>query len=240
MTTGACDPPIPPIEPSSKPDPAPVLGDCLIRTPEEAQNRVLTANRTTDARTALKRGLANYLKSLPPFTHPRYGRVVHLVKVFDVWPDQEENQEFPSAIVYSPEKHPYESSSFTPIVDPACKVDANTYLVKHAEVSFNMMIDILSTDPEERICLAMQMEDALNPVDWMYGFQLGLPHYHNLRGVYELIDGNYPDDEPNVFRRNRHHTLTVRGQVPLVRLKKLTTLTEVRTTVVAVDGQDPC
>lgn len=235
-----CDPPVPPVEVSSKPDPAPVLGDCLIRTPQEAQNRVLTANRTTDSRTALKKGLADYLMSLPPFIHPTHGREVELRKIYDTWPEQEEKTQYPSAVVFSPEKHPYESSSFTPILDPDCKVDATTYLVKHAEVNFNMVIDILSTDPEERICFGMQMEDALNPVDWMYGFQLELPHYHNLRGVYQVMDGNHPDDEPSVFKRNRHLTLTVNGQVSMVTLKKLTPLTEVRTTVVVVDGNDPC
>ncbi len=236
----ACDQTSPPIEISSEPEPSPVLGSCLILTREQAKNHVLTANRTTDARTSLKRGLANYLKSLPPFTHPTHERTVRLREVYDVWPDQEDKTEYPSAIVYGIEKHPYEAHGMTPTLDPACKVDATTYLVKHAEVNFNMVIDILSTDPEERICFGMQMEDALNPVDWMSGFQLELPHYHNLRGVYQLIDGNYPDDEPKVFKRNRHLTFTVKGQVSMVRLKKFAPLTEVRTEVIAVDGNDPC
>lgn len=236
----SCDDTIPPREFSSKPGTAPMLDDCLIRTPAEAAIRSFTENRETDSRTALKRGLANYLMSLPQFIHPTHQRKVKLQKIYDVWPDQEEKTEYPSAIVYSTEKHPYEAAGFTPSIDPACKVDATTYLVKYAEVSFNMVIDILANDPEERVCLAMQMENALNPVDWMCGFQLELPHYHNLRGVYKLMDGNYPDDEPSAFTRNRHLTYTINGQVSAVRLKKLTPLTEVRANITVVDGNDPC
>ena len=237
----SCDPYVePPREISSDPGEQSPFTSCLIRSPKEAAAFVPSGLRETDARTALKRGLANYLMSLPVFIHPAHQREVQLRKIYDVWPDQEEKAAYPSATVYSTLPHPYEASSFTPVIDPACKIDAVTYLVKTAEVSFDLTIDILTTDPEERICFGMQMEDALSPVDWMSGFQLELPHYHNLRGVYQLMEGNYPDDEPSVFSRNRHLTYKLKAQVPVVRLQKLTPLTEVRSEVTVVDGNDPC
>jgi hypothetical protein len=236
----ACDPVIPVQEPSSRPDPAQQYGSCLIATPEQARKKSLTANRSTDARTALKRGLANYLMSLPSFIHPTHQRKVKLRKIYDVWPDQEEKTAYPSAAVHSKIAHEYEGSSFTPTTDPGCKIDATTNLVKYSEVAVELTIDILTTDPEERICFGMQMEDALNPVDWMYGFQLELPHYHNLRGVYQLMNGNYPDDEPSVFSRNRHLTYTLSGQLSVVRCQKFTPLTEVRAEVTVVDGNTDC
>jgi len=229
-----------PREPANVAPTAVFRKSCLIKEPTDAQGRSFSKVRETDARTALKRGLANYIESLPPFTHPTHGRRVDLIKVYDVWPDQEEKRVFPSATVYSTLPHQYDASSFTPVIDPACALDTNTYLVKFAEIALELTLDVVTTDPEERIAVMMQLEDALNPVDWMYGFQLELPHYHNLIGVYELQDANFPDDEPSVFSRNRFIRFTVTGQVAVVRLKKIAPLNEVRTTVTVVDGNDPC
>ncbi len=237
----SCDPfTFPPREISSDPGEQSPFSSCLIMSREQAAEHSVSGNRETDSRTALKRGLANYLMSLPVFTHPTHGREVQLRKIYDVWPDTEEKTAYPSATVYSTDPHPYEASGFTPTIDPDCKIDAMTYLVKTGEVNFNLTIDILTTDPEERICFGMQMEDALSPVDWMSGFQLELAHYHNLRGVYQIMEGNYPDDEPSVFSRNRHLTYKLSAQVSVVRIQKITPLTEVRTDVTVVDGNDPC
>jgi len=235
-----CHTVMPPREFSSEPGPEIVKTSCLIETTEQASAVNLTGNQECDVRTALKRGLAEYLASLPEFIHPSFNTRVRLKEVWDVWPDQEDKRKYPSAIVYSDREHLYDASSFTPVVDPACKVDAMTYLVKHAEVTFDMMIDILSTNPEERICFGMQMEDALNPVDWMYGFQLELPHYFNARGTYRVVTGNYPDDEPRAFQRNRHLVFMVTGQLSQYRKKRITPLTETRIDLTVEDGNEPC
>jgi hypothetical protein len=235
-----CNPEVSVQEPSSTPPDAQQPGSCLLSTPAQVAQRTLSANRSTDARTALKRGLANYLLSLPPFIHPTHQRKVKLRNVFDVWPDQEDKALFPAASIVAKTAHTYDASSFTPTLDPACKVGATTWLVKYSEIVVNLTIDILTTDPEERICFGMQMEDALNPVDWMYGFQLELPHYHNLRGVYQLMDGNYPDTEADAFSRNRHLVYTLSGQLSVVRCQTFTPLTEVRSEVTVVDGNTDC
>ncbi len=231
MSNTTCDPDVAVSEFSSEPSATPQVGSCLVLEPDQTHTH--TANRSTDARTALKRGLANYMKSLPTFIHPTHGRLVKLAAVFDVWPDQEDKLVIPSATVYSSDPHPYEAHALGLTID--CKIDAVTYLVKYAEIKFDMTIDILTSDPEERIAFSMMMEDALNPVDWMYGFKLDLPHYHNQRAVYELIGGNYPDDEPNVFQRNRHLTYTVRGNVSAVRVKTITPITSVTVTSTVED-----
>lgn len=236
MSNTTCTPDVPVREFSSEPSAKPQVASCLVLEPD--QKHTHTKIRSTDARTALKRGLANYIESIPTFIHPTHGRPVKLAAVFDVWPDQEDKIVIPSATVYSSDPHPYEAHAFGPTIDPGCKIDAMTYLVKYAEIRFDMTIDILTSDPEERVAFSMMMEDALNPVEWMSGFRLDLPHYHNLRATYELLNGNYPDDEPNVFKRNRHLTYTIRGNVSAVRIKTITPLTSVTVTS-TVEGT-PC
>ncbi len=238
MSNTPCTPDFPVREFSSEPSAKPQVASCLVREPD--QKHTHTSHRETDARTALKRGLANYLASLPTFIHPTHQRVIKLEAVFDVWPDQEDKIVIPSATVYSSDPHPYEAHSLSPTIDPSCKIDAVTYVVKYAEIKFDMTIDILTSDPEERVVFAMMMEDALNPVEWMSGFRLDLPHYHNQRATYELLDGNYPDDEPNVFKRNRHLTYTLRGNVSAVRIKKITPFNSATVQSTIDDGTTPC
>lgn len=229
-------------EPSSVQPPPAVPRSCLVATPTQGHDEngriPYTANRETDSRTALNRGLAEYLLSLPPFV-AFGGRVVRLNKVFDVWPDSEEERDHPSAVVYSKGEGTYAGSGLAPIVDANCVVDddPNTFLIKNAELEITITLEVATNDPEERIALAMMLEDALWPVDWMTGFQLELPHYHNLRGKYLPVRQNFPDNEEDVFTRNRHLIFNFDATVPVVRLKKLTPVTEIRSTVTVTD---PC
>lgn len=233
----SCETPSPVREPLNVPVSDPVARTCLVEEPSDAQ--VLTANRETDARTALKRGLAEYIGSLGPFTHPA-GRTVEILESFDTWAEQEDKRQYPSAIVYSKTEGTYDASSFSPIVSPNCKVDDFTFVVKYSELEIDLTLDVVCTDPEERVAVAMQLEDALNPVLWRYGFILKLPHYHGIHGSYELLDNMMPDDEEKAFARNRHLVFTLRGHVPVVRLQTITPLNDIRVQVVVNDGNEPC
>jgi hypothetical protein len=215
--------------------PAVVGRSCLIT--DSGLLTAITEVRETDARTALARGVKEYLAQLPPFTHPN-GRTVQIFEMFDVWAEQEKKRKYPSGIAYSTGPGTYDSTGFTPQINPNCKISDTQFLIKYSELTINLTVDIVTTDPEERIAIVMMLEDALNPVEWMYGFRLELPHYHNLRGTYELMDNNFPDDEAKVFQRNRHVVFTLKAAVPVVRLKTLPILTEVRSTVTVVDGND--
>lgn len=209
-------------------------GGCLITRP--SQQQVLTGNRETDARTALKRGLKNYLESLS-FT-AFGGREVSFNKVFDVWADHEEKAVFPSAIVHSVGEGTYDAAGLTPSIDSKCVTNDGAFLVKWAEYALNLRLEIWANDPEERIALMMMLEDALNPVDWMAGAKIELPHYHNQFAIYELKSSLFPDSETNVLSRTRLAYLTVTGQVSVVRCTSLPLLSEVQTTTTVLDAAD--
>lgn len=209
---------------------------CLITS--RSQKTVFTSNRETDARTALKRGLKEYLKSLSFITPAQ--REVRFLKVFDVWPDHEEKAVYPSAIVYSIGDGTYDASNFTPTVSSKCVTNDGYYLVKYAEYTVSLRIEYWSNDPEERIALTMMLEDALNPVDWMSGAKIQLPHYHNQFAIYDLKTNNFPDSEGDVLSRTRKAYLSLEGQVSAVRCTELTKLVEVRTTLTVTDGNEDC
>lgn len=212
----------------------PAAKSCLITCPEQAQ--VLTAARETDARTALKRGLKNYLETLS-FTAVS-GRFVQFEKVFDVWADHEEKAVFPSAIVHSIGEGTYDASSFTPSVSTRYATNDGAFLVKWAEYMVNLRLEVWANDPEERIALMMMLEDALNPVDWMAGAKIELPHYHNQFAVYELKSSLFPDSESNVLSRTRLAYLSLTGQVSVVRCTNITLLSEARVQTTVTDGND--
>lgn len=209
---------------------------CLITN--RRQKQVLTSVRETDARTALKRGLAEYLKTLR-FT-ALGGREVKFERVYDVWPDHEAKAVYPSAVVYSVGDGTYDASSFTPTVSTRCATNDGFFLSKYAEYAVDLRVEYWSNDPEERIALTMMLEDALNPVDWMGGAKIELPHYHSQFSIYELKSNNFPDSEATVLSRNRKAYFTVAGQVSAVRCVSIQRLCEVRQQLTVTDGNEDC
>jgi len=177
-----------------------------------------TANRETDARTALTRGLAEYLSQM--VIDAKGGRQIRFKKVFQTWAEPEEQAQYPSAIVYSAESGRYEESKFTPSPDSTEKISApdNRYLVSATEFVIDLKVEVWATDPKERAEICAALEAMFNPVDFMYGFQLEFPHYYGMRGVYELKDMQYLDTEIDAMRRYRKAAFTLSGQVPVVNL----------------------
>ncbi len=119
---------LPPIEVFNPPRQPPKGRSCLITKPSKSQ--LLTSNRETDARTALKRGLKEYLETLS-FTAPG-GRTVAFERVVDVWADHEVKVVFPSAIVYSIGEGSYDASGFTPSVSTRCVTEDGFFISKFA------------------------------------------------------------------------------------------------------------
>jgi hypothetical protein len=58
-------------------------------------------------------------------------------------------------------------------------------------------------DPVERMALVAMLEDAFDPVDWMTGFVLELPHYFNERATFEKTGMDYIDGPMPAHRRMR-------------------------------------
>lgn len=219
MSDISCDPPVTPPD-YDHPSLENPQGQCqLIERQRTAMT--LTNVRTVDSLTALKRGLKEYLLALE-FTHPA-GRTVRFLRAFDTWAEHEEKAVFPSVIVYAKGTSTYEASGLTPAVRSDCKTEEGDYLVKLNEMIVPLTVEVYCTDPEERIAIAMMLEDSLNPVNWMYGFQLDLPFYHGLRATYSVDSTQFVDDTQNALSRSRMATIQLTGQISQVRCSKITT-----------------
>ena len=177
-----------------------------------------TANRETDVRTALTRGIAEYLEQLE--AQALGGRKLTFKKVLDTWAEPERQAQYPSLSILTPSPGSYDASGFTPSVDPKERLPApdGRYVVKLAEFSVDMTLEVWANDPKERAELTAALEEMLNPVVYMYGFHLELPHYYNLRATYEMTSLQYPDAEEDAMRRYRRSLFVVHGNVPLVKL----------------------
>lgn len=234
----SCEPTIPPPElDGTQIIPAPPGLTTLIKFPYEPKE-ALTANRECDAVTAVKRGLREYLEQAYLDV---YGVRFAFARVLDVWAEPEGGTiDYPSAVVMTSGEASFDAAGFTPHLNivPVINEDEpagkKTYLIKYAEAVVPLVIELHTTSPEERINAAMLLEDVLNPVDWMYGFKLRLPHYFNQVAVFEPATAQMLDSEGDARRRFRPGSVILQAQVSLVRPRALPGLQ----TRVVVDVED--
>jgi len=79
-------------------------------------------------------------------------------------------------------------------------------------------VELWGRSEEERACLLRMVEDAFDPVEWMNGFILELPHYHNVHATYLKVRRRL-DDNPTEARRNVYRAyVTVQVHCPQVRI----------------------
>jgi hypothetical protein len=147
----------------------------------------------------------------------------------------------PTAVIQARDEAVYEASGFTPRIydEPLAghgDSERLSYLVKYSEVIVPLVIEIHTSSPEERSQVSMLLEDVMNPVDWMYGFKLDLPHYFNQRAVFEPVKTQQLDSEDSARRRWRPGTIFLAGQISLVRIRSLPKFSP--QVVVDVDAQD--
>lgn len=174
-----------------------------------------TSTRLTDCRTALTRGVAEYMEQLRMVATG--GREVAFKQVLQTWAEPELPAKYPSALVYGASGE-YDASSFTPGINKNMKVQDGRFIVQLAEYVAPLTVEIWSTDPKERVNLVMLCEDAFNPTDFMFGFRLVLPHYFNSRATFEMKSLSYVDTEEEAKRRYRRAVFTLEGRVPLIKL----------------------
>lgn len=183
-----------------------------------AEKTDFSAVRETDCRTALTRGLKEYVEQLSGIAPG--GREVVFKQVLQTWAEPETPSRFPSAVVYGTVDGTYDASRFTPGVNAKHRIPApdGRYLMQMAEYVTDLSLEVWCTDPAERADFAMFLEDALNPTDFMYGFRLVLPHYFNARASFEMKALAYADTEEEAKRRYRRAVFTLEGRVPLIKL----------------------
>ena len=178
-----------------------------------SSRQVFSNHRETDTRTALTRGLAEYLETLT--IDWVGGRQSRFVKVFQTWAEPESMIDYPSAVVYASESGNYEDSVLSPTT---IKIpDSSLYLREVAELKLPMTIEVWSNDPKERMALSAMLEDALDPHEFMTGLRLELPHYHNQRATYEKMSMTYEDAPDTAQRRWRKAVFSVTGHITQLR-----------------------
>lgn len=212
---------------------APVLKTRLVTEPGDKQQ--LTGVRDTDCRTALARAVAEYLRPLE--VHQEGGRRMKLETVSESWSEPEDMADFPSAVVYAFGDGTYDSSRFSPSLT---ELPGGVVLRAVAEFTIPIVVEVWCTDPEERMALSILLEDAFDPVDWMTGFQLELPHYFNSRATFIKQSAVYMDDEINAQQRIRRLGVVLEATLTqYVPLRAARPKLKVRTEVVVTDGSNP-
>lgn len=238
-----CGPTYPPPAETANPPvlvPPPPGRSRLIETPGEGRP-IYTGVRECDVVTAVKRGLREYLEQVYLDV---LGNRVQFARVTEVWGDTDEVAVYPGLAIMARDEVEYDAASFTPSLDttpvtalPTDPHDQLTYLVKYAEASIPLVIELHTTSPEERVSCSMLLEDALNPVDWMYGFRLQLPHYFNQIAVFEPVRVQQTDSEDNARRRWRPGSVFLTAHASVVRTRSLPGL-RVQASIETTDGSD--
>lgn len=205
-------------------------GTRLIVLPNDRQAE-LTLRCETDCRTALTRGVKEYLEQLEMDWHD--GKRVRLVKVKQTWAEPEVLAEYPSAAVYAVGSGDYDQSgSLSPSVKRLS--DGTTY-TEPAEYTVQIVVDVFCTDPLQRVAIGKMLEDAFDPVEWMSGFRLELPHYHGVRATFEKTQSQYMDTELDAQRKLRRQQFLLNGKVGQIRVLGKRPALQVRTQVEAYD-----
>lgn len=180
----------------------------------------ITATREADVRKALARGLAEYLAGLGTTTPD--GREIRFKRVLGYWAENETKAVYPSAVVYSLAPLLYgageDETGLTPGVTPEQRLPDGRFYSVPSECSVELTVEVWCTDEEERSAFIMLLEDAFDPVDWMHGFRLVLPHYHGAVAGYTARSNDLEDEEGELSRRYRKATFTVLARVAQVRV----------------------
>lgn len=187
----------------------------LVTDPDEQM--VLTTYQETDARTAVTRGLKEYITGLR-WEAPG-GRLLKFEATYDTWPQAEKDIVFPSALVAVEGPGNYDASKFTPGV-MAKPVDGYG-IVQTAEFVADIKIGVWGTDNKARMGLVSMLEAFLSPTEFMYGLRLELPHYFNNRATYEPMTMAYEDSSEASIRRHRISVIMVRSSMSMLRLVQL-------------------
>lgn len=196
----------------------------LITDPDDPAKH--TAVRKTDLITAITRGLAEYVKTLPPGELD--GRAIKFEKFFEAYADPNDTiedadqaEQYPRFVAWTDARAPYAPTGLSRKLSAKDEVEPNVYLVGGTEAEVEVYAEVWATDPDERQVLVGLLEDAFDPVDWMAGFRLELPHYFNLRATYLPREVKYFDDDLAATQGYRVARITLIANLPKGTLIKL-------------------
>jgi hypothetical protein len=187
----------------------------LVRKSDE--KRPVTLVREADTSTAVVRGLAEYVQALPGIT--AFGNKYTIANVLSHWSEDENDAKYPSAVVLPEGEGTYDASSMKPYsIANREGAGGDSRVFKVSELTQKLTLDVWCNTPKERIAIAAMLEDAFNPVEWKYGFDLWLPFYHSLRAAYSVQASTYQDAADEARRRWRRVTFSLTGRVSTARV----------------------
>lgn len=190
-----------------------------------------TARRETDCWGALARGLSEYVSQLRMDWEG--GTSVRLLKVHEGWAEPEALSAYPSAVVYSEAPGAYDGDSLATIREV---LPDGRSLQRVSEFVQTYTLDVWCTNKEDRTALVAMLEDAFDPVDWMSGFRLRLPHYHNAVGTFLKDALNIQDSAEQAGRRWRLASFTIAASMPQIRFIGAAPALDIRTVVSVEDA----
>ena len=160
---------------------------------EPDRRPILTLRQACSASRALCRGLAQYLARLQQTTVAG-GRVQVIQAVFDAMPEEQDLAQYQRGVlgaVLPRQPGVLDASSLTPqqpleIKGPVKDAQGRYPQVQAvAELNQVLGVEIWGTEASDQDAFALMLEQALSPVDWMYGLRLALPFYFGLHATYE-------------------------------------------------------
>lgn len=187
-------------------------------TPEHGETEY-TIHRLTDCRTALVRGLVEYLEDLSGIDWS--GRSTALASVADNHAEYERAARYPAAVVWAQGDGEYDAANLSPGVERNAKLVDGRRITVPAEHVVNLVLEVDANDPVLRQGVAAMLEDALTPVVGRSGFLLVLPHYHHARASYLLLRAAYVDADEEAKRQLWRVRFALRARVPQIRLYAL-------------------
>lgn len=202
---------------------------------ERDTREVLTATRETDAARALVRGLAEYLGGLSVAWR---GTEYKLMASLPEWANREQSAKYPTAVVMEDESGAvYSTAPMSPPSDGLpLEGDPEWEARVGRFVKVPLHVEVWCTNPVERMALGAMLEDAADPVDWMGGFRLVLPHYHGVHATFDLVSAQSRDNADDTQRRYSVLLVDYMAECPVVRLRRVPPAMRLRSDLRTVDA----
>jgi len=110
-----------------------------------------------------------------------------------------------------------DDASFQMLYSPADDDPEGGAIMGSGEIKQTLSVHIWTDEDAIRENALMMVEDALDPVEWMTGFMLEMPHYYNLRAVYSVERMTYEDSPDDNARRYRKLLFSIVSHSPKAR-----------------------
>ena len=187
----------------------------LITDPRDREKTTFV--RQCDCRTAVARGLKEYIEDLSiDWTN---GKHLAFTEVLEVWGDEVNPADMKqSCVVNGVGEGTYLDTQLSPTLQ-RCEDGTNRVVKIVGEFEQEFDVLIWSDTPTNRVALVSMVEDALDPVDWMCGMRLELPFFFGARATYDSANVVYIDTADDAQKRYRvasiHVTASVAHIIPV-------------------------